>query len=388
MAIPSYCTNIHPGESWQEILLAVRHHVPSVKQRVSPDAPFPLGLRLSGRAAQEMSERDADEFHGWCRDNDIYVATINAFPFGTFHHTPVKQSVYLPDWRHPQRLAYTQQAAKLLDRWLPDGMTGSISTVPGGFRASLSEKDFPEIKKHLVAALDYLEALRQKSGKEILLSLEPEPGCLLETTADVLAFFSRLALSPSRRSLLAVCYDCCHQALQYENPAESLRQLAAHDIRIGHVQVSSALRLTHPDIGRLSRFCESCYLHQTVGRTKAGELLRFADLDQAIAAAPDNAEEWRVHFHVPVFLGATTECATTRFFLDRILPLFPDGTPMEVETYTWAVLPAELRCEMVTDSISREIEWVESARKHPMKDSALKEWSGKYSQSGECSLPR
>ena len=241
-------------------------------------------------------------------------------------------------------------------------MTGSISTVPGGFRTSLSEEDFPEIKNHLVSALDYLKALGQKSGKEILLSLEPEPGCLLETTADVLAFFSRLALAPSHCSLLAVCYDCCHQALQYEDPAESLRQLAAHDIRIGHVQVSSALRLTHPDIGRLSRFCESCYLHQTVGRTKTGELLRFADLDQAIAAAPDNVEEWRVHFHVPVFLGATTECGTTRFFLDRILTLFPDGTPMEVETYTWVVLPSELRCEMVTDSISREIEWVEYAR--------------------------
>ena len=376
MATTAYCTNIHPGESWREIFRAVRRHVPAVKRRVSPHAPFPLGLRLSGRAAREMSASDADEFYGWCRENNVYVATINAFPFGTFHHTAVKESVYLPDWRYTQRLTYTQQAADLLDRWLPDKMTGSISTVPGGFRGSLREEDFPEIKKHLVAALDYLEALRQKSGREILLSLEPEPGCLLETTADVLAFFDRLALSPVARSLLAVCYDCCHQALQYEDPAESLRQLAAHDIRIGHVQVSSALRLNHPDIGRLSRFCESCYLHQTVGRTKAGELLRFADLDQAIAASPENMEEWRVHFHVPVFLGATRECATTRFFLDQILPLFPEETPMEVETYTWAVLPAELRCERVTDSISREIEWVEAARKHPMKDGAVKACTG------------
>jgi len=362
MVTTSYCTNIHPGESWREIFSAVRRHVPSVKQRVAPDAPFPLGLRLSGKAAGEMSVHDAAAFSGWCRDNNVYVATINAFPYGTFHHTPVKESVYLPDWRYPQRLTYTKQAAALLAQWLPDGMTGSISTVPAGFRASLRDEDFPEIKKHLVAALAYLEALRQKSGKEVLLSLEPEPGCLLETTADVIDFFSRLELSPAHRSLLAVCYDCCHQALQYEDAAESLRRLATHDIRIGHVQVSSALCLRHPDIRRLERFCESCYLHQTVGRTEAGELLRFVDLDQAMAAAPDNVEEWRVHFHVPVFLEATAECSTTRFFLEQILPLFPDHIPLEVETYTWTVLPDDLRCETVTDSISREIEWVEGMR--------------------------
>lgn len=369
----AYCTNIHPGESWREIFAAVRRHVPSVKRRVSPDAPFPLGLRISGKAAGEMRAYDVAAFYDWCRENNVYVATINAFPYGTFHNTPVKESVYLPDWRHPQRLTYTKQVAALLAEWLPDGMTGSISTVPAGFRASISEEDFPGIKKHLGAALDYLEALREKSGKEILLSLEPEPGCLLETTADVLAFFGRLALSPAHRSLLAVCYDCCHQALQYEDPSESLGRLAAHEIRIGHVQVSSALRLLHPDIGRLDGFRESCYLHQTIGRRQEGELLRFTDLDQAIAAAPDNVKEWRVHFHVPVFLEATAECATTRFFLERILPLFPDGTPMEVETYTWTVLPAEFRCATVTDSIAREIEWVEHAGKRPMKDSTVKE---------------
>lgn len=363
--ITSYCTNIHPGDGWEEIFAAVRRHVPEVKRRVAPDVPFPLGLRLSGRAALEMNAHDTAFFHDWCRDNNIYVATINAFPFGTFHHTSVKESVYQPDWRHPRRLTYTQRVAALLAHWLPGGITGSISTVPIGFKPHISEKDLPGVRKHLVAALDYLESLRQKTGKEILLSLEPEAGCLLETTADVIGFFDRLDLSHTHRSLLAVCYDCCHQALQYEDPAESLLQLAAHDIRIGHVHVSSALRLPHPDIGRLDRFCELCYLHQTVGRTETGRLLRFTDLDRAIAAAPETVEEWRVHFHVPVFLKNTAECATTRFFLERILPLFPSGTFMEVETYTWEVLPAALRHEMVTDSIAREIEWVEHAKCTP-----------------------
>ena len=156
--------------------------------------------------------------------------------------------------------------------------------------------------------------------------MEPEPGCVLETTHDVIDFFARLELSPTQQARLAVCYDCCHQALQFESPAESLKLLADNGIRIGHVQVSSALRLRNPDISFLKRFQESCYLHQTVGRKSDGELLRYDDLDPAISAAPsdvDGVEEWRVHFHVPVFMEAVQECGSSRFFLEEILPLFP-----------------------------------------------------------------
>jgi len=358
----TYCTNIHPAESWQEIFGAVRRFAPLVKDRISPESPFPLGLRISGRAAGEMSMEDAGNFHAWCRENNFYVTTINGFPYGTFHHTPLKESVYLPDWRYPERLEYTKKIAELLSLWLPDGMSGSISTVPVGFRACLAEEDFPRIRSFIQAALDFLDRLGQATGKEILLAMEPEPGCLLETTRDVLDFFPRLRLSPSQRSHLAVCYDCCHQALQYEDPAESLRMLAANSIKIGQVQVSSALRLQHPDIGRLSRFQETCYLHQTVGRTANGELMRFTDLDRAISASPADMEEWRVHFHIPVFLDRTDECGSTRFFLEEILPLFPPALPLEVETYTWSVLPPDLQQGSVTDSIVREIEWVKKYR--------------------------
>lgn len=359
----TYCTNIHPAESWQEIFTAIRSHAPVVKNHISPDTPFPLGLRLSGRAAGEMTEEDAGIFHTWCREEGFYVATVNGFPYGTFHHSPVKESVYLPDWRYPERLEYTRKIAAMLAMWLPDGMTGSISTVPVGFRASVTREDFPAVQKNIRAALDFLDDLAQKTGKEILLSMEPEPGCILETIPDVLDVFPCLGLSPTQQTHLAVCFDCCHQALQYENPAESLRLLAQNDIRIGQVQVSSALRLQHPDIGQLERFQEPCYLHQTVGRSSTGELIRFNDLDQAISASPPDIEEWRVHFHIPVFIDKTENCGSTRFFLEEIIPLFQPDTPMEVETYTWTVLPPDLRRGTVTDSIVREIKWVEKTRK-------------------------
>ncbi len=358
----TYCTNIHPGESWQEIFAAVSRYAPVVREQVSPESPFPLGLRLSGRAAGEMNIRDAQGFQTWCREQGFYVRTVNGFPYGTFHHAPVKESVYLPDWRFPERLAYTRKLAELLAVWLPEGMTGSISTVPVGFRTSITPVDFPVIQKNIREALDFLDLLAQKTGKEILLAMEPEPGCVLETIPDVVDLFSRLALSDAQQSFLAVCFDCCHQALQYEQPAGSLQLLADNGIRIGHVQVSSALRLPYPDIGRLERFRESCYLHQAVGRKKNGELVRFPDLDPAMLAAPEDIEEWRVHFHVPVFMERTGDCDSTRFFLEEILPLFPPEIPLEVETYTWSVLPPDLRNGKVTDSIIREIEWVAQTR--------------------------
>ncbi len=354
----SYCTNIHPGESWQEIFSAVQRHAPMVKDRLSPHVSFPIGLRLSGRAAAEIGPEQAAGFHLWCREQGFYVATLNGFPYGTFHHTPVKESVYLPDWRFAERLDYTRKLADLLSLWLPDGMTGSISTVPVGFRSAIGREDWPVIRKNVGAALDHLDHLAQKSGKKILLSMEPEPGCLLETSTDVVDIFSRFELNSRQRGSLALCYDCCHQALQFEDPAESLQLLADNGIRIGHVQVSSALQLKNPDIGLLSRFQESCYLHQTIGRKPDGELLRYDDLDLAIASGEKGVEEWRVHFHLPVFMDSTRECNSTRFFLEQILPLFPGHLPMEVETYTWTILPLELKNGTVTDCLIREIDWV------------------------------
>lgn len=354
----TYCSNIHPGESWEETFANLRRYVPGVKAQVSPGASFPVGLRLSGRAASELDDELAAEFRAWCLDHDCYVATVNGFPYGAFHYVPVKVKVYWPDWRHPERLGYTKKLASLLSSWLPEFKNGSISTVPLGFKDDIGPNDWETIRANLLRALQFLDSLAQKTGKEIVLSLEPEPGCLLETTEDVVRFFEVLDLPDRLRPFLSVCYDCCHQALQFESPGHSLQLLAENDIRIGHVQVSSALRLEHGDIGQLKRFCEPCYLHQSVGRRRDGALVRYLDLEQAIAASDQDVEEWRVHFHIPVFIDRLCDCASTQPFLREILPRLATNIPLEVETYTWTVLPADLQTETVTESIVRELAWV------------------------------
>ena len=253
--------------------------------------------------------------------------------------------------------------ARLLASWLPAGETGSISTVPLGFRRGFPEADVPLALANLRRALAALAGLAAETGRRIRLAVEAEPGCLIETTPEMVGLFERLDASPPELSHLAVCYDCCHQALQYEEPAQSLGLLARHGIEVAHVQVSSALHLEGGDLSRLARFVEPVYLHQAVARREDGALLRFDDLPQALAAATDGVASWRVHFHLPVFVTHLPECETTQAFLRQVLPLFAPEIPMEVETYTWSVLPAELKTTEVTQSISREIAWVERMRR-------------------------
>lgn len=357
----TYCTNIHPGESWQEVFAALRQHIPAVKAAVSPDRPFPIGLRLSRQAATELTPEENARFTDWLRSHDCFVPTLNGFPYGAFHSDRVKERVYLPDWRSPERAAYTMALADLLAGWLPEGMTGSISTVPIGFKGMLGDNDQPAVRQQLVAVLTHLQGLQLERGRHIVLALEPEPGCVLETTEEACRFFAGLALPPELRRFIGLCYDCCHQAVEFETPSASLARLAEAGIPIAKVQVSSALSLVEPSPELLRHFDEPRYLHQVVIRRADGALSRHVDLPQALdqhRAAP--GDEWRCHFHVPIFSPGTGSYGTTRPFLEALLPCLPPDILLEVETYTWDVLPPELRCGSVTDSIVREIRWLEA----------------------------
>lgn len=359
----TYCTNIHPGESWADTFQNLQSHIPCVKSAVSPNAPFPVGLRLSGLAASEITARESAAFVEWMHKNDIFVPTINGFPYGSFHKTAVKEHVYLPDWRQAERADYTVKLADLLDAWLPEGISGSISTVPAGFRSCIGDADLNGIRKNLVAVLEHLDRLRQSGGKVIVLALEPEPGCLLETVEDVIRFFEQMNFPGELRTGLGICFDCCHHAVEFENPSKALARLAEAGVTIAKVQVSSALRLTDPSRAILESLCEPTYLHQVVIRNVNGMITRYNDLPDALREHHiRGGDEWRIHFHLPVFLKNTLWCETTQYFIEEILPLLDRNTLLEIETYTWDILPPEMQMENVTRSIIREIEWLKVLR--------------------------
>jgi sugar phosphate isomerase/epimerase len=382
----TYCTNIHPGESWEQVFENVRTHVLAVKARVAPDRAFGVGLRLSAQAARSLREPlQLEAFRQFLAQHQLYVFTINGFPYGPFHAEPVKAAVYRPDWSEQERGRYTRDLAWLLAELLPEGLSGSISTVPGGFKADLAGPEHvARIAQQLVEQALHLHQLQQHSGL-VTLALEPEPCCLLETTDETLAFFEQELWSLRARSWVAaqaqvslaqaeeilrrhlgVCLDTCHAAIEFESADETLDRLSAAGIAIHKVQLSTGLRLPEPSeesLRALAHYDEPVYLHQVVARSRAGQLTRFTDLPQALQdREARRAAEWRVHFHVPLYREDYASFGNTRAFLARVLERQRQravSTQLEVETYTWDVLPPEQRVGGVVASIARELGWVQ-----------------------------
>jgi sugar phosphate isomerase/epimerase len=382
----TYCLNVHPGETWAEQRQAVATHAAAVKAAVAPGRPFGLGLRLGGAAAAELAApAGTAELRRLLAEQEMYLFTINGFPCGAFHGGTVKEKVYHPDWRRPERLAYTLRLAGLLAGELPEGLDGSINTVPVSYRqwAPTAAARLPAVEQ-LAACAAALHDLRRRTGREIHLGLEPEPGCVLETAVDAADFFGRELLPAGgawlrrRRGMdareaeevlrrhIGVCLDVCHICVQFESPEESVALLAGHGIRLSKVHLSAALRTwtTASSARRLEAFADPVYLHQVRVRRPDGTLAAASDLSPALLARWDTTappRECRIHFHVPLYLEEheglrSTAAELTPSFLRRAVAA---GTRhFEIETYTFDVLPPALRRRPVAESIAAEFRWV------------------------------
>ena len=370
----TYCSNIHAGESWAEVRRAIGGALPEIRRSLNATGPFAIGLRLSARAAEELAvPATFEEFRGFLRDGNYYVPTINGFPYGAFHGERVKERVYLPDWRDQARVTYTNRLASLLAMMLADRdlAQGSVSTVPGAFKSDVtSEDDVRRIAAGILDHVKHLIGLRRKYGVTVVLAIEPEPACFIETTAEAIDFFSRYLFTSTAVDVedvkhhVGICFDACHMAVEFEDASASLDLLEAARIRVPKFQISSALKIVNPlegSSGRkaLAKFADDTYLHQVVER-REGQLSRYVDLPEALSTAGCSRCEWRVHFHVPVFLPTMGALETTQRDLEGVIDLIKqrrDPACLEVETYTWDVLPAEYRNLGMTAAIARELKW-------------------------------
>jgi sugar phosphate isomerase/epimerase len=345
----TYCLNIHAGETWAENFAAIERYALRVKGCVAPDKPFGLGLRLGRHAADSLAAPSRREsLRNYLDNNGLYVFTINGFPYGEFHGTRVKEQVYAPDWRTPERRDYTILLADILADLLPDGVRGSLSTVPVSFKPWMTnESDLKAAVANLHACAEHLV------DRNVCLALEPEPGCVLETTEEAIRFFLE-QLSESAREVIGVCFDTCHAAVQFEDPAGALQKYLSSGIRVAKIQLSAALEAGNVDA--LKPFRDEVYLHQTKLRRANGSTTMWTDLP---LATEDGMI--RTHFHVPLFfegsagLRSTASDLTAEFFA-----LVKAGATehLEIETYTFDVLPPDLRPADVVDSIVREYAWV------------------------------
>jgi sugar phosphate isomerase/epimerase len=370
----SYCTNVHPGRSVAEVEAGLDRYTVPVREAFG--RPLAAGLWLAEPVVRELLTHGdgVARFAEGIRRRGLTCHTLNAFPFGDFHSERVKENVYLPDWSQPARLAYTEQCATVLAALLPDGVEGSISTVPLGFKGFEHAADFMDRAiDHVIECARRLDALRNRTGKLIRLAIEPEPLCVLETTEEAIGFFQRLWLKAAGqvaidavRAHIGLCYDVCHQAVEFEDVADSIRAVTAAGVRINKVHISCALELDNPSgnvEGRaaLARYVEPRYLHQTMARTPGGEVIRVQDLSEALVSNPPAdflaAPAWRVHFHVPVDAERLGPLGTTRPALREALTAVAklDYSPhLEVETYTWEVLPGAGPADLIT-GLTREL---------------------------------
>lgn len=385
----TYCTNIHPGEIWDDHFNALKASVPLIKSRLSPESPFALGLRIANAASLELSKPDRlQELKDWLASLDLYVFTMNGFPFGGFHNTEVKDQVHAPDWTTTDRVSYTLRLFSILQELLPVGMHGGISTSPLSYKywwKTEADRDdaVRESTNNILLVVDGLINIRQKTGKVMHLDLEPEPDGLLDNGQDFVYWYQEVLLpmgipylcqkhgfsvGEAEDALLThvqLCYDVCHFAVGYEDGAAYVKELSQLGIRIGKIQISSALQIDFRDreqekLAAIKAFNEPVYLHQVVARQTDGRLQRYADLPEAIADFSASHNEWRIHFHVPLFVESYGLLNSTREEIVKILSVQKENSItdyLEIETYTWGVLPEDMQ-KPIAESIAREMEWV------------------------------
>lgn len=370
----AYCTNVHPAETWAETLNALNRWTLGVKEQLGMNGPYAIGLRLSDLASRELvGPGRVLAFQRWLETHSCYVFTINGFPFGQFHGGRVKEQVYAPDWTTPARLEYTNRLFDLLGELLPAGMEGSVSTLPGSFKEFIKEPEALElIRGNLWRCVEHISRLSEKKGSDLHLGLEPEPLGLFENSAETIEFFGQIRdQHPADDRLerhLGVNYDTCHFAIEFEQPREAIARLKAQGIRLSKIHLSNALKLnpSPSTLKGLSAFADEVYLHQVIVRQKNGSLRRWKDLapaiDSALGPANDSlGEEWRVHFHVPLQCELADAFATTSDHVVGVLDLLAAEpglcSHLEMETYTWAVLPEFLKSRDVVDQIVSEYRW-------------------------------
>ena len=401
----AYCHNLHPAADLEAMLANMRAVTLPLRERLAPGAPFGVGLYLDGelarRLAAEPGAGDLKELALFLEANKLDPFTWNAFPHGRFHEDGLKSDVFKPTWKDRKRAEYTLAVARaavtMLRRARPIAARDhlSISTHTGMYAAWIKGKsDLEECIVAMARVVDDLARMEEESGVRVVLALEPEPGANAGTSAELAAFLdacstsAREVLEEERnrdsarakellRRHLGWCLDACHAAVAFE--AEPLAQLPA--LTLGKMQYASAIEVRDPahnplGVEALLGLDEPRYLHQVAGR--GPEILHAEDLPalREELDGPKRADwmacdAWRCHYHVPVDLEAAGEhLGTTRASADDLLAqLLIDPSRwsthelhLEIETYTWDVLPGHVRGSgALVDGLEREYRHVMTA---------------------------
>src|SRR5690606_16618579 len=295
-------------------------------------------------------------------ERDMYLYTVNAFPYGPFKNTVVMENVYEPDWRSDERASYTKQVADILAEVCVPGIEPTIQSPPLGFKPRVTGPDVvAAYTRQVIGTVAHLVKIRERTDRIVRLALEPEPACFLETTEEAVDYFTNHLYADDAVKSLAE-----QTGISRNDAVTALRTLADRGIPVFKLQEAAAVRVpevTQEKVDALRPYTDTVYLTQTVER-RDGELRHFLNLTDAFEAwerDPGGQREWRTHFHVPVFLDDLGDFKTTRFAIEDALKFHKENklSPhLEIETYTWDVLPEHLKTGDIVDYVTRELEWV------------------------------
>lgn len=371
----AYCLNLHPADTLAGLLEGLRGITLPLRERIAPGRTFGVGMYVPARLAAELTQGEEwRSLKAVLEEHDLDPFTWNAFPYGGFGADGLKARVFEPTWAEPERRSFTQDVARLatlLARRPSKGEHVSISTHTGWHTSRTP--DARVAFRNLAYVGVQLSAARDPADARLVVSLEPEPRSTANDTRELAALYEG-ALSRAKWSALGTCLDTCHAAVEFEDPSESIAR-STHGALLGKLQFTSALALRperRADVDALLALDEPRYLHQVTARSADGELLRVGDLPELRTAldGPDGERWWRgaelrCHFHVPVDLAHLAEgpLGTTREHADATLAAAlarperwgTDDLHVEIETYTWDVLPRAARGpgELV-DGLERE----------------------------------
>lgn len=361
----AYCSNVHQAEDLDGVVDQLAAYAEPVRETLGADL-LGIGLWLARDVVTELSAAPGAvrRLRAELTARGLETVTLNAFPYGGFHREVVKKDVYLPHWADPARLRYTVDCARVLAGLLPDdARRGSVSTLPLAWRAPWPAEARDSARRALDQLGGQLAELARETGRTIRVGFEPEPGCLVENTVQ-----AARELGGVDPEWLGICLDTCHLAVQFEEPAAALRRLADAGLPVVKVQASSALQADDPAAPEarraLARFAEPRFLHQT--RTAPnGTVTGVDDLPEALAGGLDPGSPWRVHFHAPLHAAPEPPLSTTADELTAALGALLGGPEavcdhIEVETYTWSVLPEHLRPrdrEGLVAGLAAELTW-------------------------------
>lgn len=352
-----YCTNVHPAEDLPGIIDQLDTYTGAVRETAGLDR-LGLGLWLAADVAAALAADPAAlrRFRAELDARELSVLTLNAFPYGGFHQEEVKHKVYRPDWTEPRRAAYTADCAAVLAALLDDRATaGSLSTLPLAWRTPWSAADDDAATAALERTAGVLRRVSAESGRPIRLAVEPEPGCVLDTVDDAVDWLAP-RVDPE---YIGICLDTCHLAVGFADPATAVARIKDAGLRVVKLQASTALHIQDPRDPRsralLSRYAEPRYLHQVRELGRDGTVLAADDLPQALDRLP-GAGPWRVHFHVPLHAQPQEPLSATTDVLRRAVAAVDRDVVIEVETYTWQVLPQPHR-QPLAQGIAAELQW-------------------------------